>query len=261
MLEDLKERVPVGVRSPVSRLYIAGRQLVRQGRARALYAGDDVRCPCCGSAFREFAPLGRPNRLCWTCGSLERDRLLWLLFDRRAELLRPGMRILHVAPERALRGRLRAVAGAAYVGGDLDARYAEHRLDVTALEFPDESFDAVLCNHVLEHVPDDRRALRELHRVLRTGGWATLLVPLADRARTDEDPAVADRGERVRRFGQHDHVRLYGRDYIDRVEEAGLRVDREELDRRVDDEADRRFRLRDPLTDRLVLCRRGAAAG
>jgi SAM-dependent methyltransferase len=246
MLEALKERLPPPVRAPLARTYIAGRQRYRHVKARALYAGDDVECPCCGSTFRRFGPLVFDDRMCWTCGSLERDRLLWLLLDRRPEMLAPGLRILHVAPERALGARLRALPGVRYVAGDLDARYAEHRIDVTALGFPDDSFDAVLCNHVLEHVPDDRRAMRELRRVLAPGGWAILLVPLARRPTTDEDATVTDRHDRTVRFGQHDHVRQYGWDYVDRLREAGFEVTEERLEPDLGEALVQRHSLRHP---------------
>ena len=256
MLQGLKERLPAAVRAPLSRAYFVARRAVLQGAGRSLYRGDRVSCPCCGSSYRKFRALKFDNRMCWSCGSLERDRLLWLLFDLRPQMLRPDMRMLHIAPEHALRPRLRSLPGVRYVEGDLDARYAHQRIDVTRLDFPDDSFDAILCNHVLEHVPDDRRAMRELRRVLRPGGWAILLVPALAEGATDEDPTLADRAERVRRFGQHDHVRRYGSDYVDRLEEAGFAVTEEELEGEIDDAAARRYRLYHPqVADQLFVCR------
>ncbi len=159
--------------------------------------------------------------MCWQCGSLERDRLVWLFLDANPELLQSGMAILHVAPESALRPRLQRTAGS-YVCGDLTGAFGELRVDITALPFEDGAFDAIVCNHVLEHVPDDRLAMRELRRVLREGGWALLLVPDVVGARTDEDPMITEPSERQRRFGQDDHVRRYGLDYLDRLAAAGF---------------------------------------
>jgi SAM-dependent methyltransferase len=159
--------------------------------------------------------------MCWHCGSLERDRLVWLFLDRNVDLITPGMAILHVAPESALRPRLERIAGR-YVCGDLTGEFGDHRIDVTSLPFPDGTFDAVVCNHVLEHVPDDRTAMRELRRVLRCGGWGLLLVPDVTEAHTTEDPSNTDQSERRRRFGQEDHVRKYGLDYVDRLAAAGF---------------------------------------
>jgi SAM-dependent methyltransferase len=209
-----------------------------------LHRGRTVECPCCGGRFRRFEAMGEPNRACWSCGSLERERLMWLYLDRHPELLRPGMKVLHVAPEGPLAPRIAALPGVDYVAGDLDARFADRRIDVTDLEFPDGTFDAILCNHVLEHVPDDRRAMAELRRVLRPGGWAMLLVPTIRNERTDEDPSVEDPGERARRFGQHDHVRIYGWDYLDRLDDAGFDVRVERLGEDLPESAIRRYALR-----------------
>lgn len=144
-------------------------------------------------------------------------------------MLPADARILHVAPENVLRNRFRALPGAEYHGGDLTAEFGPERIDVTRLDFPDRSFDIVVCNHVLEHVPDDRRAMSEIARVLRPDGWALLLVPglegNAGGPTTDEDPSVTSPEERLRRFGQRDHVRQYGWDYLDRLRSVGLDPD------------------------------------
>jgi ubiquinone/menaquinone biosynthesis C-methylase UbiE len=95
------------------------------------------------------------------------------------------------------------------------------KVDITAIQMADHTFDAIYCSHVLEHVPDDRRAMREFCRVLKPGGWAILLVPITAQ-KTFEDPTVVDPAERLRLFGQEDHVRRYGPDYIDRLTAAGF---------------------------------------
>lgn len=131
------------------------------------------------------------------------------------------MKILHVAPEHALRRRLKRAAGI-YVSGDLTGTFGDEIIDITRLGFADHAFDAVICNHVLEHVPDDRAAMRELRRVLAPHGWAILLVPDVELERTIEDPAVTDPRDRFALFGQEDHVRRYGLDYLDRLADAGF---------------------------------------
>ena len=197
--------------------------------------GRDARwCPVCETESRRgFDALrGREDAVCPTCGSLERHRLLWLFLERHTDLLARPLRVLHIAPEGGIGRRLQALEGVDYLSGDLEPGAAMEVVDVTRIRHPDASFDAVLCNHVLEHVPDDRAAMRELRRVIRPDGWAVIQVPMLSE-RTDEDPGVTDPAERLRRFGQEDHVRIYGRDFLDRLREAGwapeVHVMRDEL--------------------------------
>jgi SAM-dependent methyltransferase len=154
-----------------------------------------------------------------------RLRLAWLFLSTRTDLLdgRPK-RILHVAPEPALGQLLRDARGLEIVSADLDSPHAMVRLDLTRIEMADASFDVILCSHVLEHVQDDRRAMRELWRILRPGGWAMIQVPISGKP-TFEDPSITNPAERERLFWQVDHVRLYGLDITDRLTEAGFAVE------------------------------------
>ena len=196
-------------------------------------------CPICRSRFRRFArsyEWADDRGICPRCGSRQRHRHLWLFLERHTDLFdgRPR-RVLHFAPEAGIRTRLGEVKHLDYVTVDIEEGRADVAADVQALPFADGEFDVILCVHVLEHIPDDRRALAELHRVLRPGGWAILQVPIQGE-HTDEDPSVTDPEERQRRFGQDDHVRMYGRDFEDRVRAAGfdldVRVFRDELSAR-----------------------------
>lgn len=145
----------------------------------------------------------------------------------RTTLPTQRLKLLHFAPEPIFSRALRKMSNLDYVTADLDPRRAQFQMDICNIQFPDESFDAILCVHVLEHVPDDRQALREMQRVLKRGGWALILSPMARDGRlTDEDPSVVDPRVRQRRFGQHDHVRLYGSDFTARLAEAGFEVER-----------------------------------
>jgi SAM-dependent methyltransferase len=191
------------------------------------YRGTGRWCPVCGkpsSRFREFGVVPRADAMCMHCGALERHRLAWLYLQRRSDLFdgRPK-KMLHVAPEHAFEPRLRKALGAGYLTADLEEGRAMVAMDVENIRMPDGSFDVVFCSHVLEHVDDDRRAMREFYRVLKPGGWAVLLVPITAE-KTVEDPSITDPAERLRRFGQDDHVRRYGPDYVDRLREAGFTV-------------------------------------
>jgi colanic acid/amylovoran biosynthesis protein len=186
---------------------------------QARYAGRGVQCPICGRSARRFAPhRDRPYAECPHCHSLERHRALWLWLRHR---IPHGALVLHVAPEQGLAARLRALP-IEYVSTDLESPLAMRHDDVTALPDPDGSFDVVICNHVLEHISDDRAAMRQIRRVLRPGGFAVLQHPIRAQAETFEDWTVVTPQDRLQVFGQEDHVRVYGRDFVDRLREAGF---------------------------------------
>ena len=195
------------------------RRTVRRLFGWARFAGWGVRCPICGRRARRFAPYhGRERAQCVHCRSLERHRALWLWLRRR---IPADATVLHVAPEEGIAARLRSLP-IDYVSTDLESPLAMRNDDITALPDPDGSFDIVICNHVLEHIPDDRSAMREIYRVLRPGGFAVLQHPIAPQPETFEDPSVTSPDERLRLFGQHDHVRVYGWDFVERLREAGF---------------------------------------
>lgn len=194
----------------------------------------------------------RPDAKCPICRSLERDRLTSIVLGARRDLTLDHKSLLHIAPERALAAALRDAKGVEYVSGDLFAADVSVRLDVQRLPFADRSFDVVYCSHVLEHVDDDRVAMREIRRVLRDDGWAILLVPI-DADATDEDPECVDPAERRRRFGQEDHVRAYGPDYVDRLRGSGFAVESITADG-VMSEAERHS-MSVPSSETLFVCR------
>lgn len=174
--------------------------------------------------FRSFGLVPRDDAQCVYCGALERHRLLWLFLHAKTNLFDGQAKsMLHVAPESCLEARFRDRLEGGYLTVDLLNPKAQVRMDVTDIQFGDESFDVIYCSHVLEHIPDDRKALREFYRVLKKDGWAILLVPITVE-RTFEDSSIIDPEERVKFFGQADHVRSYGPDYVDRLREAGFGV-------------------------------------
>jgi SAM-dependent methyltransferase len=206
------------------------------------YKGDEFTCPLCDGRFARFFPTGydfpvlrekqvvgaglRENAVCPRCYAEDRERLVFLFLQhKRAEIFSTPTKLLHVAPERSLSVKLRSSPTIDYVSADLDSASADVRMDITAIEEKDETYDAVVCNHVLEHIPDDRKAMAELHRVVKKGGFAILQVPISfTAAETYEDVSIKDPAARETHFGQCDHVRIYGRDYIDRLESVGFQV-------------------------------------
>jgi SAM-dependent methyltransferase len=236
--QTLRARLSPGLKSWLAEWRARGERL---GQAVA-NVGRRYHCPVCGWGLRRFLPAGldlplfrehrvvgagpRANGTCPVCRCSDRERHLFLFLKHATPIFRDRLKVLHVAPERNLSRILAGLPNLDYLSADLCSPRAAVRLDVTQIPSPDGAFDVILCNHVLEHVPDDRRALAELFRVLRPGGWAVLQVPLCLTIdRTHEDPSVTTREDRERLFGQHDHVRLYAADYRERLKSAGFQVE------------------------------------
>lgn len=193
-------------------------------------AGGKVTCPICSKSFRKFLPYGRinprPNALCPNCLSLERHRLIWLYLKERTSFLTTPQSVLHIAPEGCFIPRFEKIHREKYITADLESPLAKVKMDIHRMPFPDNTFDAVLCNHVLEHVADDIQAMREINRVLKPGGFAIMQVPFFHPVPrvTVSDPSITDRKTREKLFGQDDHVRRYGRDYSARINQSGLKA-------------------------------------
>ena len=197
----------------------------------ALYLrGKKYEDPIDGKTFRKFLPYGygspRANVLSPSTLSLERHRLLWLYLTRETDFFSKPLKVLHVAPEQAFYKRFKKQKNLTYITTDLYSPLADVKADLCALPFEDNSFDVIFCNHVLEHIPDDAQAMRELYRVMKKGGWGIFQVPQdINRAHTFEDDTITDPAERTRIFGQYDHVRVYGLDYFDRLRQVGFEVE------------------------------------
>jgi SAM-dependent methyltransferase len=201
------------------------------------YRGKGFVDPINGKSYRKFLPYGRlhsrKNALSPATLSLERHRLMWLFLQQKTHFFTDRLKVLHIAPEYCFISLFKKCPNLDYLTGDLDSPLADIHLDINQLPFEDNHFDVIFCNHVLEHIPDDVHAMRELCRVLRPGGWAILQVPMRlGAAHTEEDITLTDPKERERRFLQDDHFRLYGLDYKDRLEKAGFQV---HIDKMVDE--------------------------
>jgi len=198
-----------------------------------LMRGNKVQCYICDRKFRKFLPYGyetsRDNILCPNCLSLERHRLVWYYLNNYTQLKKSQVKLLHIAPEQCFYKRFKKMENIDYVTADLESPLAEVKLDIQDMPFEDDTFDVVFCNHIFEHIPDDKKAMREVLRVMKPGGWAALQVPmLKDAETTFEDDSITDPKERAKQFGQYDHLRLYGKDYGDVLRSQGFVVN--ELD-------------------------------
>ncbi len=224
---------------------------------RMLFRGKARHCPLCNSTLRRFYPAGldrRPDAACPVCHSLERHRLFRIIAERYTNLFdETEKRLLHIAPEKGIQRLLQTLPNVRYLSADLDDPNAMVQMDITDIAYPESSFDLILCSHVLEHVPDDRKALREFYRVLSDNGWCAIQIPVTDPV-TFEDPAITDPEERLRVFGQRDHVRRYGPDVRERMEEAGFTV--QELTTETVASPAEAIRFGLMKEDRVYLCRK-----
>ena len=192
--------------------------------------GNRFTDPIDGKSFRTFLPYGyghqRNNVLSPSTLSLERHRLLWLYLQNETDFFTKELKVLHFAPEQAFYKRFRKQKNLQYTTTDLESPLADVKADICNLPFEDNSFDFILCNHVLEHIPDDKKAMQELYRILKPGGIGIFQIPQdLNREFTFEDNSIVDKAERARIFGQYDHVRVYGRDYFDKLRAIGFKVD------------------------------------
>ncbi|OYX28327.1 MAG: SAM-dependent methyltransferase [Flavobacteriales bacterium 32-35-8] len=195
--------------------------------------GNAFTDPIDGKNFRSFLPYGygkqRSNVLSPSTLSLERHRLLWLYLNNETDFFTAKKKVLHFAPEQAFYKRFKAMKNLDYTTTDLNSPLADVKADICNLPFEDNSFDIILCNHVLEHIPNDSKAMQELYRVMKVGGMGIFQIPQdLSRKTTFEDNTITDKKERAKIFGQYDHVRIYGLDYFDKLRTVGFKV--EEVD-------------------------------
>jgi SAM-dependent methyltransferase len=197
---------------------------------------------------------------CPGCGCPDRARFLWLYLEREwPGLFSEPLRLLQFAPIPSLDRRLREQPNLRYLSGDLHEPEAMVRLDLTALDLPDESFDAVICMHVFAHISNDRKAMREMFRILRPGGVAFVMTPIDEALETTfEDPCVVSPAEKTRVYGDFDYVRTYGRDFIDRLRQAGFDVSIVQAAEKFDEAA---FRTHGLWDDRIFVSHRPHRSG
>ncbi len=192
--------------------------------------GNTYTDPIDNRSFKSFLPYGygkqRNNVLSPSTLSLERHRLLWLYLKNKTDFFISRKKVLHFAPEQAFYKRFRKMENLDYITTDLNSPLADVKADICNLPFEDDAFDIIFCNHVLEHIPDDTKAMQELYRVLKVGGMGIFQIPQdLSREQTFEDNTITDKKERAKIFGQYDHVRVYGRDYFDKLRSIGFKVD------------------------------------
>ena len=243
-------KLPNWVKKPLRRI---------RGVVRNAYYGRGRFCPVCGKHSRLFRPSGivpREDTQCVHCDSLERHRLSWLFLQKKTNFFDDQpKKMLHVSPEPCFEPRFKKQLGSNYLTADLFNPRAMVKMDITDIQYPNQSFDVIYCSHVLEHVPDDKQAMREFFRVLKNDGWAILLVPITSDT-TFEDSSIVDPKERLKVFGQEDHVRRYGPDYVKRLRDIGFTVETT----KVSDLVNRKDAVRMRLGGDIYYCTKQSAA-
>lgn len=212
------------------------------------FRGNQFTDPIDGNSYRKFLPYGyakqRQNALSPGTLSLERHRQMWLYLKNETDFFTEKYKVLHIAPEQEFLRKFKKQKNLEYTSADLFSPIVDVKADILDLPFDDHSFDVVFCNHVLEHIKDDQKAMRELYRVMKPGGWGIFQVPMRQSLeKTYEDFSITDPKERQKHFGQYDHVRWYGMDYFDRLTSVGFEVDINFYSKKFSPEDRKRFGL------------------
>jgi len=212
--------------------------------------GDRFTDPIDGKSFRKFLPYGygkqRENALSPSTLSLERHRLMWLFLKDETNFFTSEnkLKVLHIAPEQCFLDIFRKQQNLEYITSDIESPIADVKADICNLPFKESEFDVVFCNHVLEHITNDTKAMQELYRVLKPGGFGIFQIPGdLSRSTTFEDNTITDRKERAQIFGQYDHVRIYGRDYFKKLRAIGFKVDEVDYTKKIAPKKLKRFCL------------------
>ena len=212
--------------------------------------GNNYTDPIDNKSFKKFLPYGygkqRENALSPSTLSLERHRLMWLFLKNETSFFTTDkkQKVLHIAPEQCFLGIFRKQKNLNYITSDLESPIADVKADICHLPFKDNEFDVVFCNHVLEHIPDDTKAMQELYRVLKPNGMGIFQIPQdINKEKTFEDDTITDPKERAKIFGQYDHVRVYGLDYFDKLRSIGFKVDEVDYTKKIAPELVKRYAL------------------
>lgn len=235
------------------------KQKIKSFVTRLKYSGKNFICPVCGYQAREFLPAGlyvkRPNEKCPSCGSQTRHRHVWLFLGEYFKR-KQNINILHFSPEKPIADRLRVKQGIQYFTSQYDRTIkADYYLDIQKIDLEDNQFDVIICSHVLEHIPDDQQAMNEMYRILKPGGCAIILVPLwpSEKHATYENDAITDSRDRIIHFGQFDHLRIYGLDVTQRLEQAGFKVEVVDMEKQTEPLLSEKYRLHNNLDIRELI--------
>ncbi|MCL5991135.1 MAG: class I SAM-dependent methyltransferase [Bacteroidetes bacterium] len=212
-----------------------------------IYSGNQFYCNICNKYYRKFFTAGenrRPNARCPGCGAFERHRLMMYFLKDKTDFFSDNLSVLDIAPLQTFHKLFSKMENINYISIDMKLPYVTKRADLTNLPFKDESFDCIICYHVLEHIIDDNNAIREMYRVLKKGGWAIIQSPFDNSLEYSfERQDIITKAERKKFYGQDDHVRIYGRDLIKRIEFSGFVVKEDDFIKKFSDKEIIKFAL------------------
>lgn len=226
-----------------------------------LFYGNTYTCNCCHKSFRRFKAKGRvnprKNAQCPNCGSLERTRLLdFYLHNETSIFDRPGIKLLHFAPENVLFQQLNSL-NIEYIDGDINPYFANHIIDITQIPYPDNYFDFIICSHVLAHVPNEKKAISELLRVLKSNGDCIVLSNIDQSAEiTFEDESITTEEDRLKNYTEPDLCRLHGKDFQTRLEKGGFLVEEIDYRKQFSENDLNKFQLGDGRRELIFLCKK-----
>ncbi len=221
--------------------------------------GNRFEDPINGKTYRKLLPYGRlksrENAIAPDSMSLERHRLMWLFMKEKTNFFIDNLKFLHIAPEYCFIKLFKAMKNLDYTTGDLISPWADVKFDVHDIPFDENSFDVVICNHVLEHVEDDHQVMTEFFRIMKPGGWGIFQVPIdSNNPNTEEDKSITDTKERERLYGQDDHARQSGLDYGKKLAAAGFKVTESNFINELSPELVERYAL--PKDEILYFCQK-----
>jgi SAM-dependent methyltransferase len=223
-----------------------------------LYRGDEFECNCCGKIFRKFKPKGiflRKNAKCPYCGSLERNRVLLFYLEKETNIFtKKDCKVLHFAPEYCFSQKFNPHSFAAYIDADINPNYANHVIDIESIPYSDGYFDYIICSHVLGHVPDEQKAIKELYRVLKSDGIALIMTVIdRNKEKTFEDPSINTPEDRLKHYSEPNLLRLHGLDFPQTLSHC-FKVEEIDYRKRFNENFQRRFSLGDGNREIIFNC-------
>ena len=223
--------------------------------------GNNVYCNCCNQSFSKFLDKSngidiRQNAECPNCGSLERTRVLLEFLKNETDLFTKSNSLLHIAPEDTLKEIFKKAENLYYINGDINKFFADEVIDITQINYPDNTFDYIICSHVLGHIPDEKQAIEELFRVLKKGGKALIQTPIHLKNNTFENVELTTENERLKRYGEKDLLRLHGQDFEERLKRENVSVEKIDYRSQIEVSYAKKLCVGDGYRELIFLCQK-----